>query len=256
MAQKRATSNLETAALIIGIVGFLVTATVYWFVKGRSSQLGLAALGSIASVVAGGAVVATILEGRRAIERRKYRDTYRTLSRDSVKPPEGARGPTDAQRETLNNLLSAMAEEISRSQSPPLSSIKAGILVLRADGQTLQPIAYHPPHQSLAEPFVEVPLSDDGPIARAASKGEPYISFDAVAQRNGAPSWVIATPILVAGGKAVGVLVAQAVGDRPIEQGDAEKLRPSVSQMIYWSQLAGLILGGMVKLRGLGKEVT
>lgn len=247
MDRNRATSNLQTIILVLATIGFFVTAIIYWLSRGRSSQLGLILLGSSASVVAGGLVAGVVITNSRITARRRYMDTYKVLSNEWVESSPSTRKLTDDQKGILQELLSAMTKEIAESRSLPLSSIDARILVLAGDGRTLEPIADQSLGGSFDTPSARLLLSDEGPAARAAAKREPYVvSFDSDAQSSGAPSWVIATPILAAGGKSAGVLVVQATSDHSIGQDDVERLQSSVSQMIYWSQLAGLILGGLV----------
>lgn len=228
-------------AFVIGLAGIALSVVQLAF----TSKSGATVQVILASVI-GVAFVTAIVVGYFVYTRINYlRLKDKRLQQASAPISEV---PADAQRQ-LRELLEAAAEEVANQQQLEQSQVRAALLL--PEGESLRMIHSLTWHIDDPEELeIRIGLGQ-GSSGRAFQTGQPNVAIYHDAQADSSLpeqerrrvdaslKWIISTPILGRNNKAVvAVLNVDGLAERT-----EEDLVESAGSLVYWAQLAGLILG-------------
>jgi hypothetical protein len=243
---------VDRLAFGVSLTGAAITAVLLVERRGSSVWTQFAVAIATGAVLLGAMISAYL--GYTSVRFRRFRDS--TLQQASTKnyfPP----GST---QDSLRGLLSAAVKDVAEEQSLDPSLVRAALF--RLDGEVLRIVSGLTWNMRDEEELqIEIPPGE-GSAGRAFEARRPNIAIYHSSSNDTSLSdahqrslvahdlkWVISTPILGTNHEVVGVLNVD--GLRIAKTW--EELQKSVGVMIYWTQLAGLLLGasGEVQAEGL-----
>lgn len=239
---------IDRVAFLVSLIGAAITAVLLVGRHGSTAGTQVAVAVAAGAILIGAMVSAYL--GYSSVRFRRFRDsTLQQASRDNYFPPGGT-------QRSLRDLLHVAARDLAEEQDLDPLLVRAALF--RADGDVLQIVPGLVWNMTDEEELrIRIPRGE-GSAGRAYEAGRPNIaiyhssrndtSLSDPSQRARVASdlkWIISTPVFGPGEKVIGVFNVDGLR----EERTWEELRGSIGAMIYWAQLAGLLLGASDEVR-------